>query len=392
MKKIIPALAVMTLAAGAAAAQEGMDVKNIRMSRGNGAVTLSFDLATGVRMTDSRYTLLVTPVITDGSQKATFPAIAVRGRNAAKTAVEAPPAAHMIRNGESVGYTAQIPYGEWMSGAELRLEGVGIGCGTATEATLGLLADSVLWHEPQYEIEIVEIQPEPVASTAEKLSRQFTFLRPNEEFETQLGEDVGNTPAYAPPFASDKRISEEKRNELVNRIADRRDISIKIHFPQNYRSVELDYMDNFSSLVELVSVLRAIEASGTDKVTQVVIAGFASPEGNTELNNRLAWERATALKKFLIEQSYIEPYKIFIYNGSEDWEGLRELVAEGDMPAKEKVLDILDNVPLWDAKNKRGRKGELMRLDRGEPYRYLLREYFPMMRQASFIQVYYETK
>lgn len=392
MKRIIPAIAIMVFTVAGAAAREGMDVKNIRMNRVGGEVTLSFELTAGARTADSRHTLLVTPVITDGTEKAAFPAIAVQGRIAAKTAIETLPAAYGIRNGESVGYTARIPYGEWMTGAELRLEGVDVGCGGAYAVSPELLADNVLWHEPQYETELVEIRPEPVPSTAEKLSRRFQFLHSDENPETALGEDPGNVPAYSPPFASDRRISEEKRNELENLIADERDVSIKIHFRQNRRAVELDYLDNFNSLVELVSVLRAIEASGTDKVTRVVIAGFASPEGDTELNNRLAWERATALKAFLTEHSLLDPAKVFLYNGSVDWGGLRELIAGSGMASKRQVLDIIDNIPVWDAKTGRGRRGELMRLDRGEPYRYISREFFPMMRQASFIKVYYEKK
>jgi hypothetical protein len=75
-----------------------------------------------------------------------------------------------------------------------------------------------------------------------------------------------------------------------------------------------------------------------------------------------------------------------------DWYALRRMVAESDMPEKGKVLDIIDNTPIWDAGRNVGRHGELMRLSGGEPYRYMLRNFFPNLRNAAYIRAYYENK
>jgi hypothetical protein len=60
------------------------------------------------------------------------------------------------------------------------------------------------------------------------------------------------------------------------------------------------------------------------------------------------------------------------------------------MPYRNSVLNIIDNVPIWDARRKVGRLGELQRLANGAPYRYMYREFFPQLRVAAYIKVLYD--
>jgi hypothetical protein len=83
---------------------------------------------------------------------------------------------------------------------------------------------------------------------------------------------------------------------------------------------------------------------------------------------------------------------IALYNGSEDWHGLRMLVERSDMPSKHRVMEIIDTVPVWDSKTRRGRERELMDLDGGAPYRYMYRNFFPLLRNATYIKIYYDDK
>jgi hypothetical protein len=62
------------------------------------------------------------------------------------------------------------------------------------------------------------------------------------------------------------------------------------------------------------------------------------------------------------------------------------------MPQKQRIVELIDTVPVWDKARNLGRLGELMRLDGGEPYRYMLDKLFPELRQAAYIKVYFENK
>ena len=128
-----------------------------------------------------------------------------------------------------------------------------------------------------------------------------------------------------------------------------------------------------------------LQESKTSRVVRVVIVGSASPEGTLAFNDRLAWNRAVALKDFLLRNTAFPADSMTLFNGSEDWRGLRKLVAASDLYEREEILRIIDNVPVTQ-----GRELELMKLSGGRPYLYMLEHMFPELRNAAFIKVYYE--
>jgi hypothetical protein len=97
-----------------------------------------------------------------------------------------------------------------------------------------------------------------------------------------------------------------------------------------------------------------------------------------------------AVKEYIVKQTGFEGDKIVLYNGTEDWRGLRMLVENSTMPYRDEVLKVIENTPLWDAATQTGRQGVLMRLRGGEPYKYIYKNFFPLLRNGAFIKVYYE--
>jgi hypothetical protein len=74
---------------------------------------------------------------------------------------------------------------------------------------------------------------------------------------------------------------------------------------------------------------------------------------------------------------------------AEDWEGLAGCVRKTDpivFPWRDRVLDIIRSVPLTG-----GRQAQLMLLGEGEPYRYMLRHFFPLQRR-SYVSLEYDLK
>ena len=69
--------------------------------------------------------------------------------------------------------------------------------------------------------------------------------------------------------------------------------------------------------------------------------------------------------------------------GGENWDGLKKCVESSQMACRKQVLDIIDNVPdVINYVTDSSRKKALMDLKGGDPYRYMLREYFPSLRKA----------
>ena len=162
-------------------------------------------------------------------------------------------------------------------------------------------------------------------------------------------------------------------------LAEERKHAITVHFVQGGYSVSESYGDNRQALTDIMSSIRILENSVDSEVVAVVVAGFTSPEGNYEANERLAARRAESVKTYILNRSGVRADQIRVYAGGIDWQGLRMLVEASDMPSRQAVLDIIDNTPVWDAQRQIGRHGELMRLGGGAPYRYMLREFFPDM-------------
>ncbi len=204
-------------------------------------------------------------------------------------------------------------------------------------------------------------------STGDKLAQSYPFMAPYEEYK------------------------EFDQQEFVFSPQER-DEAITVHFRQGSFLVSEDYGDNRQALTDIMSTIRVLENSTDSEVAAVTIAGFSSPEGSAQVNERLAMRRAEALKTYILGRCGVRSGRIRTYNGEIDWDGLRRLVEASDMSMRGAVLDIIDNIPVWDAQRRRGRLGELMRLDGGDPYRYILREFFPKLRNAAYIKIYYRNK
>jgi len=387
-------LGVLSLLAGTVFAQtnnHSLEAGDIRMTRAEGRVEVSFALRADKKVVPPSYSLVVNPILRGGDGRRQLTPIVIRGRRseiadlrhgmAAGRARTGEPTPLYMAPGETRSYTAALPYEEWMRGGQLLFEGVSVGCGGATEAVLGVVADNILDGGPQVETQVVEV-PAVLQTTGERMAERYPFVAPASEFE--LLEEVLSNSASA---------FDDGRNEMSQRvIAQIREGSVSIFFGQGLRAIDSNFGDNNRNLVELIAAVRALASARDSKIAAIVIAGFASPEGSVGFNDRLAWDRAVAVKNFLTDNTDVDPGAIRLYNGGVDWTGLREMVEHSDLYRKARILDIVDNTPVWDADRGAGRLGELMRLDGGEPYRYMLERFFPRLRQAAYIKVYFQER
>ena len=111
-----------------------------------------------------------------------------------------------------------------------------------------------------------------------------------------------------------------------------------------------------------------------------------------KLNEYLAGKRAQALTDYITSHTALSPSLFEISNIGVAWNALRALVADSDMAGKQQVLNIIDTVPVWDATKNVGRLGLIMQLNQGKTYEYMKRHFFPKLRNAGYIKVFYEAQ
>lgn len=351
------------------------------VSATEGEVSLSFSVKSSSGALKKGEIATLVPVITDGEYKVSFTPLVLLSEKTKKhlrrhefaAGVRADYTNAVIADeSDTIHYNASVPVQLWMQEGMLTIEALVSGCCHSERMEFTLQQETIpiplRIGEPVVTIVEYEVETTPPfmpVSIADTLALDHTFLIPVEEYNE--GE----------PY----RVYEDERKS-----------SLALYFKSGSLGIDPEYMNNRHTMNNLLATIHLIRSSSGSEVRHIVVAGFSSPEGSFKTNDRLAWERAVAIKKYIMETTDTPSAVIHIYNGSADWKGLRMLVDESDMYGKQAVLDIIDHTPIQDTKRGTGRLDELKKLDGGEPYRYMLKEFFPKLRNGAFIKVYYENK
>lgn len=167
--------------------------------------------------------------------------------------------------------------------------------------------------------------------------------------------------------------------------------SAKVYFRINHHQFDPSLGDNRTAMDGFVDkVCKAVAANDIERLD---VRAYASPDGSHAANVQLARYRCETVANYLIDHTGISRDLVQTLPEGIAWTELRHLVAETpSVPSQQKVLDILDNTPVWifDARGKvvGGRKKQLMDLSGGMPYRWMLTHLFPELRNAVAVSVY----
>lgn len=155
--------------------------------------------------------------------------------------------------------------------------------------------------------------------------------------------------------------------------------------------IDIDYLVNSSDVIPsfrnnqykidmLDKELRSLFFDRqTDLRIDILIKGYASPEGNYEKNLTLSKQRSENFKKFLINKyGLYELASLSTQGMGEDWDGLRRAIEASNMDFKFEVLNIIDRVSIFE-----GREQQLMNLKGGKPYKYILNTFYPYLRRLE---------
>lgn len=189
-----------------------------------------------------------------------------------------------------------------------------------------------------------------------------------------------------PPVTEDYRIVPhisyvQPKAEPVKR----REISCEafLDFVVSRTDIKPNYMNNPVELKRISDMIEEVKGDSSITVREISVIGYASPEGAFTFNKELSEGRAKALVDYLLPRFSFPKELYKVEYGGENWEGLRKMVAESDMPDKDGILNIIDHVPAAiNYKTNTSRKKSLMLYKSGNPYRYMLREFYPHLRKA----------
>lgn len=169
-------------------------------------------------------------------------------------------------------------------------------------------------------------------------------------------------------------------------------LGVEVYFRRGYSTLEDALRDNGARLESFADRLRALQQDTSRCIRQVRIVSGTSPEGTTKANERLATNRSERIRQYLNRHFPSWNLSFDIRSEVEDWAGLAALVAASDMPARDEVLEILRNTPVWVIENGRvvdSRKRQLGMLQGGRPWRYMEEHFFPELRRSR-VRVVYE--
>ena len=347
MKSIRYILLAMTFSA--AASLSAQEVAGSQIQIDNKAISVSADNQLQIGMDviipadmklNSNTKLTLVPVLVEkggSGNKQTLPAIYVYGR--ARQLVEErtgklpTDAFEIVRRdkgtSQTIFYNTRIPYEKWMNGSVIQM------MVTAQECADCLTGEDVADVQSLY-LEQYAVMP------------SIIFVKPTAEV----------------------KVRAEKGSAYID-------------FPVNMTTIYPDYRRNPYELEEINRTINVVKENADTKITSISLHGYASPESPYSNNKRLAIGRAAAIKKYLMDKHGLSADVITSTYTPEDWEGLREYVANSNIALKDKVLEIIDS----DMADLDAKENRLKALDM-KTYQDLLRDCYPGLRHTDYVVQY----
>lgn len=337
---------------------------------GNGQVSLKFTLSVPSNTLVANDVLMLTPILIakDGSEQHALSPIYACGRVSDLSfrrkrafSKNTNDTCFFVRNKDELGYSSTLAYQPWMQTATLVIRSRLRNCCKMRELPIRELYTCSFAGESPLEKRHAVITPEQptvALSITERLAQTEEFVETIENYIPRQKIVVG----------------EQEKAQIV-------------FFKWDKAEIDCDYLDNEKVLQHVIDVTRQIHNDPEAEIVHVVLLGLSSPEGHYDYNVKLAASRSKAMKQYILSHISLPDSCFKLVNGGEGWDELRYLVEGSEMSGKEEILQIIDKVPIL-----KGRELRLMKLDRGVPYRYMREHFFPKLRRAGYIKVYYRKR
>lgn len=168
---------------------------------------------------------------------------------------------------------------------------------------------------------------------------------------------------------------------------------VTLYFRHGESRIDPSYRGNGERMAEFERMVSELNADTTGRLRSVTVTGADSPEGTSTLSVELSDARAAAMKEYVASLMPQSRRKIKSVSLGIDWERMKALVLDSDIPRRHAAADIIEHTPVWvvkDGKVVDGRKHRLTVLDGGAQWRQMTQSVFPELRRSS-AEVRFET-
>ncbi len=134
-----------------------------------------------------------------------------------------------------------------------------------------------------------------------------------------------------------------------------------------YNQIYLDKIDN---------MYRKLRDDKDITIKNIVIEGYASPEGDLKTNTKLADERAKAIVNYLKQAYNVE--NITFAGKGENWDGLRKALLNWDNKDKQVLIDIVNS-------DRTNEQKKIALAKQGRVYKEAVKELYPALRMNTCV-------
>ena len=166
-----------------------------------------------------------------------------------------------------------------------------------------------------------------------------------------------------------------------------------VYFPVAKSDIQTEFRDNQQTLNHIIDVTQKMLADKDSEIRKIQIVGLASFDGKNEANERLASNRAYALKKYIQDRLAVSDDQFDVACGGEDWADFRDQVAEAiangsdHAAALQKVIDIIDREP-----DLARREQQIRKLNGGRTFQYIKEQLLADQRNSGYLRIYFDYK
>jgi len=116
-----------------------------------------------------------------------------------------------------------------------------------------------------------------------------------------------------------------------------------IDFPIGMTRILPNYGSNRAEIDKIVKTINSVTEDKDATISNIIITGYASPDGPYETNDRLARGRTISLKNYVSDLLGTTGRLISASHVAEDWEGFRAKIADSYITNRDAILSIIDS-------------------------------------------------
>lgn len=207
--------------------------------------------------------------------------------------------------------------------------------------------------------------------------------------EDEMPDEMLGQFAFQEPPLPPRRIPEYALAD-VDRAWDFGQDEMDIIFKVSKAVIDSSVFDNEVTFGKILAAVDKIHTNPMYRIDKIQVSGYASPEGSVSFNRWLGENRAKALINYIIEhrpEYELTAEDFEIVNGEENWMGLRRVLGESDMSAKDDVISVINDTTL----NEVQKKSRIKAMDGGRVWNDMLKNIYPHLRSARYLAVFYDS-